>query len=218
MGTEIAAQAVLDGNWVIAGRVDESVRELPELSENIVVVDFSSESGTKSAQSIAYELRAPLFVGTTGLSEETLDGLRELAREVPVAVAPNTSLGVAALRYLVGVTCRLLGTDGEWSAELVEKHHIGKKDAPSGTAIDLATSCTDGGIELPQAEISSIRDGDAIGEHEVRFTSDHETLILRHVALDRVLFARGALRLCRSLAARPPGLYEVADLLDPMNG
>lgn len=214
MGTEIAARAVLEENCVIAGRVDESVFELPEERENLVVLDFSSEIGTKSAKSIAYELRAPLFVGTTGLSEETLEGLRELAKELPVAVAPNTSLGVAVLRYLVGATCRFLGTDGAWKVELVEKHHIGKKDAPSGTAIDLATACTDGGIELPRSEITSIREGNAIGEHELRFTSDQETLILRHEALDRSLFAQGALRLCRVLASRPPGFYEVADLLE----
>lgn len=218
MGTAITTQSTLENECVLAGRIDRALRELPDSTDDLVVVDFSSEDGVKLAIEAAYELNAPLLTGTTGLSKETLEALGELGTHVPVAVAPNTSLGVAALRHLVGVACRFFRTDGEWSVELVEKHHEKKKDAPSGTALDLAVVCSEGGFELSTGEINSIREGNFVGEHEVRFFSGQETLTLRHEAHDRTLFARGAIVLARSLLSRPPGLYDVAALLDPLNG
>ena len=218
MGTTITTQAALENDCVLVGRIDRALRELPDSTDDLVVVDFSSDDGVKLAISVASELNAPLLTGTTGLSNETLEALGQLGTHVPVAVAPNTSLGVAALRHLVGVACRFLRADGQWRVELLEKHHEKKKDAPSGTALDLAVVCSGGGFELSAGEISSIREGNSVGTHEVRFSSSQETLILRHEAHDRTLFARGAILLARSLVNRPPGFYDVAALLDPLNG
>ena len=218
MGQAVASIAARESSCVLAGQIDRKHRHLPEQGGDFVVVDFSSESGVREAISISYDYRAPLLTGTTGLSQETHEMLRELAGQVPVCVASNTSLGIAVMRELVGVACRVFGVDGQWTVQLLEKHHTKKKDAPSGTALELVSICSDGGFELSPDEVRSIREGTIVGEHEIRFSSREETLTVRHEAHDRGLFARGAILLARSLHGRSPGLFDVKTLLDPQNG
>lgn len=218
MGTAIAEQAAVDVHCEIVGRIDRELQELPASANNLVVVDFSSENGTKCAITTAYDHRCPLLVGTTGLSGATIEALHALSNDVPVAVVSNTAVGVAALRQVVELVCRFLGTQPSWRVELDETHHVDKKDAPSGTAVDLARVCTASGIPLSEDEISSIREGSVFGEHELRFSSEHETLTLRHVAHDRVLFAQGTIAYARALQGQSPGFYEASDLFHPMSG
>ena len=169
------------------------------------VIDFSSDEGAARAASIATELGCALLVGTTGLSQASLDAVARAAERVPAMVAPNTSLGVAVTRRLVAEAARLLpGFD----ADIVETHHSRKLDAPSGTARSLAEAVARGtGKHMDPARIHAIRAGDVIGEHAVSFSGPGERVTVSHSATSRDLFALGALRMARWLTGRRPGLH-----------
>lgn len=175
-----------------------------------VVVDFSSEGGTKLAAARAVESKCALLVGTTGLGEATHAILKRASHQVAVLIAPNTSIGIVVMRSLVQDASRLLGTDFKITIE--EVHHTKKLDQPSGTALALVEAVTRGrGEPLDRSQIRSIRTGDVVGDHEVIFTSENEVVTLRHHAKKRDLFAVGALRLAQWIAQQPPGMYGLDD-------
>lgn len=193
-----------DGSFVDV-QIAEDVRAIAD-----VVVDFTDETGTREAVELARRIGAALFVGTTGLSREALDALHELARVRAVLVAPNTSLGVAVLAHLSTIAAQsLVG----YHASIVESHHALKRDSPSGTAIRLAKSVRDAGMELPDSGIVATRGGDVVGEHTVRFAGEGEYIELVHRATNRDLFARGAVIGTIWLARQPPGMYRMEDAL-----
>jgi 4-hydroxy-tetrahydrodipicolinate reductase len=169
-----------------------------------VVIDFSSDDGAMRAAAIAGELGCALLVGTTGLSQASLDAVSRAAERVPAMVAPNTSLGVAVTRRLVAEAARLLpGFD----VDIVETHHSRKLDAPSGTARSLAEAVARGsGKPMDSGRIHSIRAGDVIGDHAVSFCGLGERVTVSHSATSRDLFALGALRMARWLSGQRPGL------------
>lgn len=214
MGRAIDLAVTAQSDCRVVGRVDLGASTLPSVADRTVIVDFSSDEGTQEAIIVAESLRTPILVGTTGLSSTTIGTLERVSESIPVALVSNTSLGVVLLEHLARIVCKTLGGDSSWSLEMVETHHHGKRDAPSGTSISLAEVCSKSGIEMPREQIQSIRRDDVIGEHELRFTSDQEHLILRHEAKSRALFAQGALSLARRLLERAPGLYRAADLLE----
>ena len=168
------------------------------------VIDFSSDDGAARAAAIATELGCALLVGTTGLSQASLEAIGRAAERVPAMVAPNTSLGVAVTRRLVAEAARLLpGFD----VDIVETHHSRKLDAPSGTARSLAEAVARGcGNPVDPARIHSIRAGDVIGDHAVSFCGQGERVTVSHAATSRDLFALGALRMARWLSSQRPGL------------
>ena len=175
------------------------------------VIDFSSEAGAIEGAALAKRIGAGLLVGTTGLSPGAVSALRASARDVAVLLAPNTSLGVAALSDLVERVAKLLGPG--FACSIVEAHHGAKKDAPSGTALRLGEAARAGGARLAPEQIVSIRGGDVVGEHTVRFAGPGEYLELTHRATSRDLFARGALRAAQWLRGRKPGWYSMEDVL-----
>lgn len=177
-----------------------------------VIIDFSSERGTRSAMALARDSHAALLVGTTGLSAEILQELAALARTNAVLVAPNTSLGVAVTRRLARMAAELLGPAG-WAVDIVESHHDRKKDAPSGTALAIAHSLEQGGMAVPGDRIHAIRAGDTIGEHEIRLAGPSERIHLMHQAVSRDLFAAGALQAAKWLVGRSAGSYSMDDVL-----
>jgi 4-hydroxy-tetrahydrodipicolinate reductase len=179
--------------------------------EGDVVMDFSSPEGSKSALAASKRLSAPLLVGTTGLSADTMEAMRAHAAVVPVMVSSNTSLGVALLDGMVDRAARVLGSD--WRVELEEWHHAAKRDAPSGTALQLARTARQGGATLPDRDIVAHREGMVVGTHEIRLIGPFETLSLRHEARDRTLFAHGAVTLATWLCNRPAGWYTLRDWL-----
>lgn len=176
-----------------------------------VVIDFSSESGLHDSIALARALNAALLVGTTGLSPASIDALTIASRDRAVLLAPNTSLGVAALSVLVQHASKILGS--EYHCSIVEAHHALKKDAPSGTALRLAQAARDAGHALRDDQIVAIRGGDVIGEHTVRFAGPGEYIELTHRATSRDLFARGALRAAAWLKGKPPKWYTMHDVL-----
>ncbi|HET7273729.1 MAG TPA: 4-hydroxy-tetrahydrodipicolinate reductase [Longimicrobiaceae bacterium] len=195
------------------------------------VVDFSAPAFLRdliSNQGDALASRA-LIVGTTGLADDQHRALDELSARSPVLVAANFSVGVNLLLALARRTANVLGDD--YDVEIIETHHRRKEDAPSGTALALASAVADGrGVDLaavrrdgrsgrpgarPAGEIGmhSLRGGDVVGEHSVSFIGTRERVELGHVATDRALFAEGALRAARWLAGRSPGHYTMRDVL-----
>lgn len=193
------------------------------------VIDFTSPAATVAFAELAAQARAVHVIGTTGLTEDDLLKIRAAARHAPIIRAGNMSLGV---NLLVGLTRRVAAALGEdWDVEVVEAHHRMKVDAPSGTALMLGESAAEGrgqtldALRTPAREgitgarergsigFSAIRGGDVVGEHDVIFAADGERVVLRHLASDRAIFARGALRAAIWGQDKGPGEYDMADVL-----
>lgn len=172
-----------------------------------VAVDFSLPQAFDVVLAACLARGAALVTGTTGLDPARLTAREAAAQRIPMLWASNFSLGVAVLEALTERTARALSG---WSADIVETHHVHKRDAPSGTALTLAEAMRRGGSD---PHLHSLRAGDAVGEHRVLFQGFGERLELQHEATDRAIFARGALRAAAWLAGRAPGRYRMADVL-----
>ncbi|MBC7478967.1 MAG: 4-hydroxy-tetrahydrodipicolinate reductase [Pseudorhodobacter sp.] len=193
------------------------------------VVDFTAPAASVAFAALAAQARAVHVVGTTGLEAEHHRRLDLAAHHAVIVQAGNMSLGVNLLTRLTQKVAAAL--DEDWDIEVVEAHHRRKVDAPSGTALMLGRAAADGrGISLDQARVSgrdgitgarergsigfsAIRGGDIVGEHDVIFAADGERVILRHIATDRVVFARGALRAALWGQGQKPGRYDMMDVL-----
>lgn len=211
MGQRICSLACDDERFrvVIAlGREEASEGGTAADTSCDVVLDFSSPSGAERAARLALQHRAALLVGTTSLSRQTLGVLDDAARSVPVMIAPNTSLGVVVLNHLTTEAARLLGH--AFDVDIVERHHAGKRDAPSGTARRLADILREkSGVAIGPERIQSIRAGDVVGEHAVLFTGPGQSLKILHSVTTRDVFAAGALRAAAWLCGRAPGRYTI---------
>jgi len=172
-----------------------------------VAIDFSLPEGFDPILALCAERGAGLVSGTTGISDQQQAALAAAAARIPLVWATNFSLGVAVLAELVERAAAALPG---WDCDIVESHHVHKKDAPSGTALTLGESALHGGAAPRYA---SLRAGDIIGEHFVQFTGLGERVELVHRATNRDIFARGALHAAKQLRQRSPGQYRVRDLL-----
>jgi 4-hydroxy-tetrahydrodipicolinate reductase len=184
------------------------------LPEDLVVVDFSLAAGTEVlVRTLAMWPRA-LVCATTGLDEQVESDLGRLAARVPVFRAANLSLGIATVEELLRAIPQ--AARASFTADIVEHHHAGKKDAPSGTALRLAKmlgrfgeSQREGG----DVRIQSIRAGSVPGIHKVILSGPGETVEITHSVTDRSVFARGALRAARFIHGKAPGRYGIENLL-----
>lgn len=194
-----------------------------------VLIDFSEP--TSSVEKAAYCASAgvALVIGTTGHTPEQLTRIKEAARHVPCLISPNMSLGVNLIFQLAAQVARALGEG--YDIEIMEVHHRFKKDAPSGTALKIAREiCKATGRKLedvavygrqgqvgerPGKEIGihALRVGDTVGDHKVIFGNLGETIELVHSAHSRDTFAMGAIKAAKFVAGRPPGLYEMRDVI-----
>jgi 4-hydroxy-tetrahydrodipicolinate reductase len=192
-------------------------------------LDFTAPAATVAHAELAAQARLVHVVGTTGLGRADLERLAAAARHAVVVRAGNMSLGVNLLAVLTRRVAAALGPD--WDVEIVEMHHRAKVDAPSGTALMLGEAAAAGrrvnladaalrgrdGETGPRPEgaigFASLRGGDVVGEHEVIFAGPGERVALRHVATDRAVFARGAVRAGLWGQDREPGLYDMIDVL-----
>ena len=185
-----------------------AARELSGVPAFDVLVDFSRPDAFDRALALAVARKAAFVSGTTGLADPQRDALAQAAEQVPACWASNFSLGVAVLAQLVARAARALPG---WDCDIVETHHAGKVDAPSGTALTLGAAAGEGGA-MPR--YASLRAGDVVGEHMVQFAGAGERIELVHRATNRDNFARGALHAASRLAGREPGLYGVGELLE----
>jgi 4-hydroxy-tetrahydrodipicolinate reductase len=190
-----------------------------------VVVDFSSPSATRDLAPVAAAVGAAVVSGTTGLDDAAVDALDGAAGRVPVLWEPNLSVGIHVLARLVAEASAALAT---WDVEIVETHHRGKVDAPSGTAMRLAevVGKAHAGARLvhgrqgrrgarPAGEIGlhALRGGDVVGDHVVHLLGGGERLELVHRATSRDVFAHGALRAAAWLVGKPAGRYALRDVI-----
>jgi 4-hydroxy-tetrahydrodipicolinate reductase len=222
-----AAAAALGCRRIVTTGAASSV-----LGDVDVVIDFSAPAATRELLQSAGDALAgrALVVGTTGLDEDIEARLADLAGRAAVLTAANFSPGVNLLEAVVKQVASVLAADS-YDVEIVEAHHKRKVDAPSGTALTLAQAVAQGRStrldavrrdgrsgstgDRPGGEIGlhAVRGGGIVGDHAVLFMGDREQLELKHRALDRSLFADGALGAARWIAGRAPGRYSMADVL-----
>ena len=202
---------------------------LPAFARAQAVIDFTAPAATVAFAALAAQARAVHVIGTTGLEPDHLHKIAFAAHHAVIIRAGNMSLGVNLLVRLTQKVAQAL--DADWDVEIVEAHHRMKVDAPSGTALMLGQAAADGrGVDLASARVSgrdgitgprdkgsigfsAIRGGDIVGEHDVIFATDGERIILRHIATDRGVFARGALRAALWGQSAKPGQYDMMDVL-----
>ena len=207
--------------------IGETVEKLMRASD--VVLEFTSPNATAEHAELAASLSTAMVIGTTGLSPEQGERVRQAARDIPIVWAPNMSLGVNVLLSIVEEVAARLGP--EWDIEIMEMHHRGKVDAPSGTAIALGRAAAAGrrvaledveqrardGITGPRGigdiGFAALRGGDATGDHHVIFAGAGERLELSHRATTRAIYAKGAVKAARWVVGRSPGVYGLKEVL-----
>ncbi|HEY1763320.1 MAG TPA: 4-hydroxy-tetrahydrodipicolinate reductase [Opitutaceae bacterium] len=227
MGRAVAAAAAdIDITVAASTDVGDDVRAASGSVD--AIVDFSSHQATAAVIEAAIDRGKPLVIGTTGHPAAERAALLRLAARVPCVWTGNFSVGINLLYALTRKAARTLGSG--FDVEIMEMHHRLKKDAPSGTAsrlleIVLEERKLDGSAvrhgrqgmtgERPPTEVAlhSLRGGDVIGDHTVIFAGMGERIELTHKASDRAVFARGALRATQWVISRPPGVYDMQDVL-----
>lgn len=217
------------GECQVDRKIVYSANHNEALEQADCVIDFSCPEATLELVHLCARHKRPVLVGTTGLSMNTIKEVQELAKNMAVLLVPNTSLGAFVLGEVTVLVQDVLSKQlGEnFDLEILDIHHRGKRDAPSGTALRLASRLSqEGGGQLvtdrsarsdPRREgeigIASIRGGDVAGEHKVYFLGEEERLEFSHTIRDRAVFARGALKLMSLLLGKPPGFYGINDLI-----
>ncbi|MDC3232831.1 4-hydroxy-tetrahydrodipicolinate reductase [Pelagibacteraceae bacterium] len=195
-----------------------------------VIIDFTVPKCTLDVLEIASKLKKKVVIGTTGFTKREENLIKNFSKEIPILKAGNMSLGVNLLMYLTEIASRSLGNN--FLSKVNEVHHKHKIDYPSGTALMLGKGIADGkdknfynliGKKYLNKKIfpysnkinfNSIRRGEVIGEHEVRFSSGKEIIRLNHESFDRALYSEGALTAAKWLMTKKPGLYSMRDLLN----
>lgn len=202
--------------------------DLPSALRGVdVAIELSAPQATAAASATAAQLGVAYVCGTTGLGEQERQALAAASHRVPVLTASNLSPGIAVLRSVLDQAIRALGPG--YDVEVLEMHHRGKVDAPSGTAWDLATVAANakgttleprhgrvgrtGPRTLDEIGVHAIRGGGVFGDHTVVLAGMEERLELTHRAGSRVLFAQGALLAAQYLVGKPAGHYSMADVL-----
>ena len=202
---------------------------LEAFSKAQAVIDFTAPEATLEFAALAAQARAAHVIGTTGMTDEQIAQLAPAARHAVIVRAGNMSLGVNLLVQLTKKVAAAL--DEDFDIEVIEAHHHHKVDAPSGTALMLGEAAAKGrGVTLDQVAdrgrdgitgarkrgdigFTAIRGGDIVGEHDVLFAGAGERIVLRHMATDRALFARGALKAALWGQDKSPGEYDMIDVL-----
>ncbi len=184
---------------------------LYDLSEEIgVLIDFSEAKFSLKAVEYSKNLHIPLVLATTGYEDEDLNMIRKASQFIPLLQASNTSLGIAFLKKIIDLTSDSFSYFD--NLEILETHHQDKKDSPSGTALDLANFLSERITGKDSIPIESQRTGDTAGEHKIILSKEAERIELTHKALDRSIYAKGALAGAKWLNSKPNGLYSMSDI------
>lgn len=229
MGQAIA-QAIAGAGEDLSGGVDRDGNVAALSGRSDVLIDFSSPGALEDNLDAAVAAGIPIVVGTTGLEERHHWLIDSAAQHVPVLQTGNTSLGVTLLAHLVREAASKLGED--WDIEIVETHHRMKVDAPSGTALLLGDAAAKGReVSLSDAAVrardgitgkreagtigfAALRGGTVAGDHTVHFLGDGERLSFSHLAENRTIFAKGAVKAARWLQDKHAGRYTMPQVLD----
>ena len=207
-----------------------SKNSIEAFKKSSVIIDFTVPKCTLEILKIASKLKKRVVIGTTGFSKKEENLIKKFSRRIPILKAGNMSLGVNLLMYLTEIASKSLGNN--FLSKIYEVHHKHKIDYPSGTALMLGKGIADGRNKnfynligkkylnkktFPYAKkinFNSIRKGEVIGEHEVRFSSGKEIIKLNHESFDRALYSEGALTAAAWLMTKKAGLYSMRDLLN----
>jgi 4-hydroxy-tetrahydrodipicolinate reductase len=174
------------------------------------LIEFTNPDVTMEHLAICSKYNKAMVIGTTALNEQQKKDIKKASENIAIVLSPNMSIGVNLLFRLVKESAKNLSED--YSVRIMEAHHIHKRDAPSGTAKKIAQIVKDvTGREV--IDISSIRENDIVGDHEVVFDSQLDTIKLSHSAKTRDIFAKGALEAARFLINKKSGFFNMQDIL-----
>jgi len=203
--------------------------ELSCCAEADALIDFTAPAATLANAEFVAAHGMRMVIGTTGFEPEALESLRYTLSDTPVVKAANYSVGVNLALNLIEQAAAVLGND--YDAEIFEAHHKHKVDAPSGTALamgealasgrdvsldDVAVRSRDGitgAREAGSIGFSVVRGGNIVGEHKAMFIADEERIEINHIASDRMVFAKGAVRAAVWLKDQQPGWFDMQDVL-----
>lgn len=206
------------------------VDDIQACREADVIIDFTAPAATLAHAAFATEHGMGMVIGTTGFEPARLDELREILSRSPVVMAANYSVGVNLALSLIERAAEVLGDD--YDAEIFEAHHKHKVDAPSGTALAMGRALAAGRcVKLEETAVYSregitgarkpgsigfsvVRGGNIVGEHQAMFIADEERVEINHVASDRMVFAKGAVRAASWLMSKDAGWYDMQDVLN----
>lgn len=175
-----------------------------------VVIDFTPVADKRALLDAVVRFKKYLVIGTTGLKPAQVRIIEKAAADAPILYSPNLSVGVNLLFNLIREAASKLKN---YNIRIKEAHHVHKKDSPSGTAKKMAEIITQQ-TKKEVTDIQAIREGEIIGDHEVTFESELDTLVLSHSAKTRDIFAQGALEAAIWIFGKPAGLYSMKDVLD----
>ena len=242
MGQQIIKSSRLDKNFKVVSltegkRINKKINGIKvEINNNQafkkanVIIDFTIPKCTFEVLKIASKLKKRVVIGTTGFTKKEENLIKKFSKKIPILKAGNMSLGINLLMYLTEITSKSLGK--KFLSKVYEVHHKYKKDYPSGTALMLGKGVAIGKNKdfydllgkkylnkknFPygnKINFNSIRKGEIIGEHEVKFSSGKEIITLNHEAFDRALYSEGALSAAKWLMNKSAGLYSMRDLMN----
>ena len=216
-------------NKKISG-INPTTNNIKAFEKTNVIIDFTIPKCTIEILKIASKLKKRVVIGTTGFSKKDEVLIKKFARKIPILKAGNMCLGVNLLMYLTEIASKSLGKN--FLSKIYEVHHKHKVDYPSGTALMLGKGVAEGKNKnlnnlmgkkylnkktFPYSKkinFNSIRKGEVIGEHEVKFSSGKEIVTLNHESFDRALYSEGALTAAAWLMSKKAGLYSMRDLLN----
>jgi len=209
--------------------INPSLNSINSFKKSDVIIDFTVPKCTMEVLKIALKIKKKVIIGTTGFSKNQERLIKHYSKIIPILKAGNMSLGINLLMYLTEITSKSLGN--KFKSKIFEVHHKHKLDYPSGTALMLGNGIAFGKNKnlskiigkkflnkkkFPYSNklnFNSVRTGEVIGEHEVKFSSGKEVITLNHEAFDRALYSEGALVAAKWIINKKPGLYTMRDLL-----
>ena len=242
MGQQIITSAIKDKNFIITAltenkKINKKINGVKvglndeKLFKKVdLIIDFTIPKCTFQVLKIAAKLKKRVVIGTTGFSKKEENIIKKFSKSIPILKAGNMSLGINLLMYLTEIASSSLGKN--FLSKIFEIHHKNKKDYPSGTALMLGKGIAVGKNKnfynllgkkylnkktFPYGKkinFNSVRKGEIIGEHEVKFSSGKEIITLNHEAFDRALYSEGALSAAKWLINKKPGLYSMRNLMN----
>ena len=187
---------------------DKKLKLTDKLEKADVIIDFSSpEVFLKNLES-AVKNKIPFVCGTTGLNEKQFKALKAASKKIPVLWASNMSMGVTVLNQML----KSLRAINDYEFSIEETHHVHKKDAPSGTALTIQKHL-EKAIKKKVKNVISHREGEVFGQHQVIVVGPEEKILIQHDALNRTVFARGAVTCAKWILKKKPGNYLIEDVL-----
>ena len=242
MGRQILKSSKTDRNIKIVGLTENrkinrkingivpKINSFNAFKKADVIIDFTVPKCTLEVLEIASKLKKRVVIGTTGFTKKEEDIIKKYSKKIPILKAGNMSLGINLLMYLTEIASKALGD--KYLSKIFEIHHKHKKDYPSGTALMLGKGIANGknkdfykliGKKYLNKKIfpygnkinfNSIRKGEIIGEHEVKFSNSKEIITLNHEAFDRTLYSEGAITAAKWIKSKKPDLYSMRDVLN----